>query len=78
MKKIELMEHHENSGNEEQADMYQAVHAVWAHIAWITGFSHESRVSNNIGHILRTSQYHFKDTSTHMLTVNLYKNWAQG
>jgi len=33
MKKTELMEHHENSGNEEQADMYQAVHAVWAHIA---------------------------------------------
>ena len=71
MKKTELMGHHENLGNKKEANMYQSVYAVWAHIAWIASYSPESHVSNNIGHILRTSQYNFKQTSVHMLKVNL-------
>jgi hypothetical protein len=46
----EQTKHHENLGNKE-ANVYQSVYAVWAHTAWNAGFSPESHVSKNIGHI---------------------------
>jgi len=45
------MKHHENLGDKE-ANVYQSVYqTVWAHTAWNAGFSPESHVSKNIGHI---------------------------